>query len=84
MDSQQEHTVVTLWQFVKSNNVDILKLSYCCYTMFTTILEFVHHPRPLYKNSDLEVSSMAIFMWRECEYCNFVQALGIFIREQNM
>jgi len=50
--------------------------------MFTTILEFVHHPRPLYQNNDLEMSSVSIFMWTECEYCNFVQPLGSFIREQ--
>jgi len=52
--------------------------------MLTTILESVQHPRPLHQNNDLEVSSMSIFMWRECEYCNFVQPLGSFIREQNM
>jgi hypothetical protein len=49
--------------------------------MFTTIFEFVHHPRPLHQNNDLEVSSMSIFMWTECEYRNFVQLLGSFIRK---
>jgi len=84
MESQQEQRVVTLWQFVKSNNVDNLKLSYCCYTMFTTMLESVHHPRPLHQNNDLEVSSVFIFLWTECEYSNFVQPLGSFIRQQSM
>jgi hypothetical protein len=68
MDSQQEHIMVTLWQFIKSNNVKILKLSDHCNTMFTTILEFVHYPSPLHHNTDLEVSSVTILMCTECEY----------------